>query len=210
MTKEDAEKQLQEVQSQIAILQEEEKRLKSVISDFVRDEKMKQYMEEIFQVTEENSMVVRLSSNTKTTPIMDKFYFSETPFLIFKRIFRIRNSSGTLITVSLVIKKGFPGDRAIDSGLTMTDLKKFAGAFIINNPYPERSRKYALVEELLYVAAKLTEDSNAIPFEHPIRLGGQTFSNQTGYGSEYNGNTLVSQGTLYGDTTGFYIIGVLV
>lgn len=44
----------------------------------------------------------------------------------------------------------------------------------------------------------------------PCHLGGQTFMNQTGYGSENEGDMLVHEGTLYGEVTDFQIIGVIV
>lgn len=46
--------------------------------------------------------------------------------------------------------------------------------------------------------------------ESSCHLGGQTFMNQTGYGSEYEGDMLVHEGTLYGEVTDFQIIGVIV
>ena len=56
----------------------------------------------------------------------------------------------------------------------------------------------------------MKEPNQAIAFDLPIRLRGQTYANQTGFGSEYNGDELVYQGTLYGETTDFYIIGLIV
>lgn len=49
-----------------------------------------------------------------------------------------------------------------------------------------------------------------VPFEKPCILGGQTNRNRIGYGWEYNGSDLVYEGTLYGETTKFLIIGVII
>jgi hypothetical protein len=91
----------------------------------------------------------------------------------------------------------------------MTDLKKSAGPLIPFNYYPESSRMYTLAKAMSIAGEKISDSEKIIPFEQPIRLGGQTYANQTGFGSEYNGDSLVTQGTLYGETTSFCIIGII-
>ena len=47
-----------------------------------------------------------------------------------------------------------------------------------------------------------------IYLEEPIMLRAQTSNNRTGYGSIYNGENLIHEGTLYGETTSYIIKGV--
>ena len=49
---------------------------------------------------------------------------------------------------------------------------------------------------------------NMIYLEEPIMLRAQTSGNRTGYGSIYNGEKLIHEGTLYGETTSYIIKGV--
>lgn len=210
MTKEYAEQRLRELREQIKALQNEEKSIKEFISNVERDEKTKEFLSTVYSVSEENSMFIRLYNDTRTTPIMDSFLNSDKKFLVFNQIFRLSNPNNYIWpSISLVIRKGALGISAIDSGLTMTDLKKLSGAPIIHGIFPENSRFYSLAEELLSVANSEKASNNAIALEHPVRLGGQTYANQTGFGSEYHGDTFV-QGTLYGETTSFYVIGFIV
>jgi hypothetical protein len=140
---------------------------------------------------------------------MDKFYFSKKEYLIFESVFHVNPGAKMgWLDISLIVRKGIPGGSVVDDGLTMTDLKKFSGTVLSRNYFPKQSRQYSLVEELLSAANKVSDTQRIVPFEHAVRLGGQTYKNQTGFGSEYRGDTLVTQGTLYGETTGFYVVGI--
>lgn len=44
-------------------------------------------------------------------------------------------------------------------------------------------------------------------FDNPISINAQSSSNRTGYGNEYYYDTLVYEGTKYGETSQFPIIG---
>ena len=57
--------------------------------------------------------------------------------------------------------------------------------------------------------AILAKDDEII-FETPFLLRAQNSSNRTGYGNEYNGYDLVYEGTLYGETTKYAFIGVII
>ena len=48
-----------------------------------------------------------------------------------------------------------------------------------------------------------------IKFEKPYLLRAQNSNNRTGYGNEYYGYDLVYQGTLYGETTNYAFVGVI-
>lgn len=167
-------------------------------------------LNELNAVSPDNSMHIKLSSDTKTTPIMDKYYFSDKKYLIIDRAFHVGKN---WTSVSLVIMRAqdlLIGN--VNGRMTMTDLKKFVGTSVgeyLLDAYKISDRRYDLIKELLIASSYINNAGDAVPFEKPVRLGGQTYANQTGYGSEYNGDDLVYQGTLYGETTGFCIIGVL-
>lgn len=95
----------------------------------------------------------------------------------------------------------------------MTDLKKNIRAFIseTSRSYLQTgSRLYPLYRELVAASKKDVNKGDIVPFERPCLIGGQTFSDQTGFGSEYYGGDLVYQGKEYGETTKFLMIGVII
>lgn len=211
MNKKEAEKQLKEVQKEITRLQKKADKLSCMIREMETMEITTQFVNSITTVSDKNSMHVRLERNSKTTPIMDSFWKSDKTFLVFDRLFWVVVfPQGILWRISLVIRKGWAPISIIDDGLTMSDLKMHAGLGIEPNQYWESGRVCSLAKEVLNAGPKMKEPNQAIAFDLPIRLRGQTYANQTGFGSEYNGDELVYQGTLYGETTDFYIIGLIV
>lgn len=208
MTKEQIQSEIDRIHEEILRLTEQENYLKKELHSAITDENTLALLNETMDVDDENSMAVSLNEYTKTTPIMDEFWNSQKRFLVFKNIFSIGKS---WTRSSLIVVRARNGCKARGLNLTMTELKKRAG-IVMTDDYikrvPENSRFYALASELSIAAQKITPDSEFIPFESPVRLGGQTFANQTGYGSIYEGTYQISQGTLYGETTGFYIIGI--
>lgn len=210
MTKAEAEQRVQEIRKEVAALQDEEKELKKQVIEMSRSEDTRVYLEDIYHLSEEDAMRVRLSHNMKSTPVMEKFYHSDKRFLVFQKAFHSKTAALGWIDISLVVKIGTYGIDVINDGLTMTNLKETCGAYLTTNIFTEQNRLYSLVAEMLTAANKASATEKIIPFDHPVRLGGQTFKDQRGFGSEYNGRTLIKQGRQYGETTGFYIIGIVV
>lgn len=209
MTKEDVQRKIDVVRGEIERLQEEERSLKKELRKIIVDENTQLLLGEVYEADSNNSMYVRLHEGTRTTPIMDQFYNSDKRFLIFDRIFSVGEN---WTRVSLVVTKGRRDVHMIDSKLTMTDLKKHAGMTVSKTyleTHSKTSRFYSLAQEMLTASSKLKADRSKVSFETPIRLGGQIYANQTGYGSTYEGTFQVSQGTLYGETTGFNVIGII-
>ena len=211
MTKDAAKRRLNEIQHEVTKLQAEAAELRKLIQSLTREEDTQAFLADIHNLEKGNTMATRLSHDTKTTPLMEKFWHSDKTFLLFEQVCSVTtNLARRWCPVSLVVKRGAPGLEIIDSGLTMTDFKKYAGAVFTSNFFSKSSRLYSLVEELLQASKKISESTKTVAFEHPIRLGGQTFKDQTGFGSEYHGDSLVVPGKLYGETTGFLIIGLVV
>ena len=209
MTKEEIENRIKEIGGEIKHLSEEADELQKKLKEIVNNENTESLLNEINDVNYNNSMTVRLYSDTRTTPIMDEFFNSDKKFLIFENIFTLDKK---WTKISLVVTKGCKNVNVIDSQLTMTNLKSESGSTLGEyrlKTLSETSRFFPLVKEILTASTKITDKQTKAPFEIPIRLGGQTFANQTGYGSTYEGTYQVTQGTLYGDTTSFYIIGII-
>ena len=163
-------------------------------------------LNQLFNVTSENSIRKRLFPDTRTTPIMDEFYNSDKQFLIFERMFTL---CPAWEHISLVVTKGCFGINYRDSGLTMTDLKKAVGTYIDETTLHYRKtndRKFPLYQELVIIGKKELHAGDEIPFQTPCVLGGQTFGDQTGFGAQYPGD----DGKEYGETTKFLIIGIIV
>ena len=170
----------------------------------------RKFIQEISLMNDKNTTIVLLENNTKTTPIMDKFYFSDKLFIVFESVLGMYTDRGWRY-ISLVVRKNntFEKIDCIDDDLTVSDLKKYRGTQIRGNPFDNKSRLYSLVNEIIQASKQISDSKIPISFEHAIRLGGQTFENQSGYGNYYYGETLLVQGTYYGETTGFYIIGAI-
>ena len=216
MTEEKIRDRIDEINKEIELLhvkedalQEELSKLQEELDTIEVNKNQTALLNEIFTVEPNNSMVVHLYKDTKTTPIMDEFQQSDKSFLVFDKIFSIGKN---WTKVSLVVVKDRWNTYCINSGLTMTDLKKESGRVIregYTNHNRESDRFFTLANELERASTKMTDNNSRIPFDNPIRLGGQTYANQSGYGSYYEGEFQVTQGTLYGETTGFIIIGII-
>ena len=218
MTKEEAKKRLSEVEKQISTINEtlenlknEQRDLQEFLEKTETEEITREYLNAIYQISNDNSMKVKLYDDTETTPIMDHFFHSDKMFLIFENLYFVdtpssNNRYGTRI--SLVVRKSKTGFRSKNDGLTMTDLKKSYGLYV--RDYGGRhDRKTSLINEILSAVSKPSTEEGIYAFETPVRLGGQIYADQTGFGSEYYGKDLIVQGKLYGETTSFYIIGFI-
>ena len=51
------------------------------------------------------------------------------------------------------------------------------------------------------------KSEDIILFDNPISINAQSSSNRTGYGNEYYYDTLIYEGTKYGETSEFPIVG---
>lgn len=203
-------KEIKELEEQLAQLYEKRQSIELVSKAAETDKATKLLLNQVCRVSCDNTLKVQLEKGTKTTPIMDSFQKSDKEFLLFENIFTLSENRKK---VSLVITKGVHGVRYVNDGLTMTDLKKAAktlvGAYSAN--YMSKSnRKYNLYQELIEVDKNKLVNGQGYAFRVPCLLGGQTFNDQTGFGSEYCGERLTYRGKNYGETTMFLIIGVIV
>lgn len=202
---------IKELTNEIKRIQDRQSALKNMLIKMNEAEATQRLLNSIYEVNENNSIYVQLDAGTRTTPIMDNFYYSDKKFLVFENAFYLSDCRSR---VSLVITKGCNNVNYKYNGLTMTDLKKAVKSYIGRNTLKylkKESRIYPLYQELTSVAKKIQKDetTNVMAFQTPCMIGGQTYTNQSGYGSEYCGEDMIYQGTLYGETSKFLIIGVI-
>lgn len=215
--------QISNLDDEIEKLKEQRDKLQDELDDYKKQKATELTLSLVDEVDEDNSRVEYLYSDSSTTPIMDSFYNSKDQFLIIDGAYtfgyKIAQQTSSVLkeskgytTVSLIVIKrnSLKGTVYVKkTGLTMTDLKlSVSRGSLYPRNQEKRERLSALAEELSRLDFSPYEKGDCVAFQNIIYLGAQTYRNQTGYGSEYCGEELVHQGTLYGETTGFFIIGV--
>lgn len=210
---------LMEKQKQLQALQAEIEALEKAKEDEMYAKNTQAFLDTIYDINVINSMHETLHSNTKTVPIIDRFYNSRIyNYLILPRFYYPRLYE-TSCSLDLVIRKIDRKIKYKTSAITISYLKQEYRKYIRDGDFLTRyegEKGYPLIKAILDIPQEdITRDitdpktNRAIPFKTPIKFNAQTSQNRTGYGSEYNNGELVYQGTLYGETTQFAIIGVI-
>lgn len=157
------------------------------------------FVNRIYQIDTTNSLCYEIKSTTKTTPIMDKFYNSDSEFLILKEFQKYYSDSDCVHDYSFVVVRGIKGIEHYKLQPTMTELKMHNSVTRMQD-----------IENCLDTIFKTPHSpGDKIPFDKPCLLGGQIYANQTGFGWEWEWGDLISEGTLYGEVTNFMIIGII-
>ncbi len=150
---------------------------------------------------EERTLSRYIYEDTGSVALMDEFEsLTEEGFKKYERlrVKNIKNISG--IRCQLIIER-MKENNDYHGDITMTDFKK---------GYTSSLMKYVTEEINNYKKSNKIESKQFIAFSSPYLLRAQNSSNRTGYGSEYNGYDLVYQGTLYGETTKYAFVGIIV
>lgn len=177
-------------------------------------------------------------TGSKTTNLFDEFEESKEKFL-FLRGFRlsIYLDSEKYYIYLIVTKRGTGYDNItmVNSDITISDIKKLSSSKSIkinintledltdidiadcpNISLPVYKfllmiSKFIRENRTRFLAESESNYKNDIVmnFLYPILLRAQNSKNKTGYGWEWSWNCLVSEGTLYGETTGYPIVGCL-
>lgn len=202
------ENSLRKTRGQIIALQEKEKAIESRICECKEKIAADAILNAIHTMKPDDIYYASLMPETKTVQLLTKFVDSKKPFLILISRVRIGLYAGDLIIVK---SQGHVKSRS--TGMTMTDIKK-AGTFtpytINNYADPDSTHRLtALCCQLKYLMDKGIQSGKTYHFNIPVALGGQTESNRTGYGNNFSifDDDFV-QGTLYGETTPFLVVGV--
>lgn len=155
-----------------------------------------------------NSYRVKIKRTTNTTPIITEFCENKKyEFLILDADMRLPNHkafSYIVIRANTIIagrKENVP---------TMTEIKSVSGKSISYITIP---RMQFLKEHILKEIKnnKNFPTNQIIPFSEPCPIGGQSDSNQEGYGWEWEWSYGIgdyTEGTYYGEMTGFSVIGI--
>lgn len=150
----------------------------------------------------DNSYYVKLKSTTATTPIFTEFCANDYEFLILDASMPILN----YFTYSyIIIKGGYTITEWEDDIPPVSELKSVQGQRLSSINFPRMQSLKTQIEQAMNEQEEI-KDGLIVPLKKSCPIGAQTQSNQQGYGyAEY-----FEQGTLYGEMTGFYVIGIII
>lgn len=150
----------------------------------------------------EKTLYKYISDKTRSVPLMDEFEnLTKEGFRKYERIVIKNTIWGKLGRYHLILARMSALEYVGD--ITMTDFKNQRGNYGLLMKHVETEVAKAKEKTVL---TKNIE----IVFEIPFLLRAQNSSNRTGYGNEYNGYGLVHEGTLYGETTKYAFVGVVI
>ena len=150
-------------------------------------------------IARDRCQVTYLKKTTETTPIMDEFWDSNKDYLIFRDFFTYNNNLLSLIVCKSLKKK----ITKINKPFIITELKKCSGQDIYSS-FPKEI--VPLIDAIKKVLSKVEiKAGDVIPFDMPIVLAAQTYSNQSYAIDDWFGMFIGSQ---FGEVTWFYIVGV--
>lgn len=150
-----------------------------------------------------------MRKTTSTTPIITEYCKSDKEFMVLNTRMRLpeyKQFSYIIVRSNKTIveaQKNVP---------TMSEIKSVADKSISNVNIP---RMQYLKEHIIAAASqcKNLTPNLIIPLSEPCPIGGQADFNQIGYGGEWNwlyGIGNYTEGTYYGEMTGFYVIGIMI
>ena len=151
----------------------------------------------------------------KSIDIMDEFVDNDYDYLELQNWYRItdsrdrkydRYSNEGRLNVSLLVSKDKTSSKSLcDFSPTMTELRemKYRGLFL-DFPYAEGS-----MSSIIRDACKEWKTDAFIPLTTEILLRAQTSYNRMDYGCEWLGGGDWEEKTLYGETTDFFITGII-
>ena len=232
-------KKLTDIEKQIAALKAEQEKLLKEQRDKEYAKNWRELCSSIRKATLNDFFSIVLEPTTKTIPIFDKFTNSKSPYMLIKNYGFLRTKVGTVkrkelnwffgssvsktynsykgADYSLILCKSWKRIDYISSDITATHLKQ---EWRIS---PENPPKYfvlrVLWEEIKKIVFTKYEaivkngkdiTNRFLPFTKPIMIGAQTSKNREGYGNQYCGEELVYEGTKYGETTNFLIVGCFI
>lgn len=170
------------------------------------------------------SIIVDIS----TVRVLDDYIKSNEQYFLISNSFNIFYNA-TIYDIYFVISNKIPiGKKIVKTNITMTDFKKlYNSRFNTLEKYtnyktnltnvdrtnvPKLSAPVLDFVELFFnhFANNITKQHNKgdiLFFDNPISINAQSSNNRTGYGNEYYYDTLIYEGTKYGETSEFPIVG---
>lgn len=194
-------KQIDDCMSKIKALEEQIEGYNNKLSEIEKlENELNEYKK---RPVAERTMSTYISKTSATINIMDRFEdknekgFKKYDRMVVKNIYHYNDD----YSFNLIIER--KGDKATVGSITMTDFKLGQSRSLITHA-KEEIRK-ATEENKTQLS-----DGKEIMFNLPYLLRAQNSSNRTGYGNIYNGESLVYEGTLYGETTSYAFTGVII
>lgn len=158
-------------------------------------------------INNKNTYFASVRKTTSTTPIITEYCKSDREFMVLNARMKLpeyQQFSYIIVRNNKTIvemQKNVP---------TMTEIKSVADKSISGVSIP---RMQYLKEHIIAAASqcKNLTSNLIIPLSEPCPIGGQSDFNQTGYGWEWDWSYGVgdyTEGTYYGEMTGFSVIGI--
>ncbi len=151
-----------------------------------------------------DELVEYVWEDTRTVDLLDQFegYGDRNPVryrrIVIKNIFNRKYTDEMIYGFNLVIERGWGSDYVGD--VTFTQFKRGEASALA---------RYIDSEVTDEIVEKYINKDRFYRFSKPYLLRAQNSSNRTGYGSEWIGGTYL-EGTLYGETTKYFIVGVYI
>ena len=223
------ENEIKQLETKIEALNTEKTQILKEANEKILIQNWQKLQDEIRNIQENQIYHAELNKQTNTVALFDAFYKQAKPYLKlgFTEFEYKKEKRGLLGSfydyinyssrVSLILIKSWNAIRRNYRTLTPTILKKYCDALLTHIPDNYDLRR--LFEEINSIPKQEFEtitkttgnfERKYYPLSKPISLGAQINKNLEGFGNEYCGNQLVYEGTKYGETTEFLIVGVCV
>ena len=221
---EEIDKQIKELEKSKKILEEEKEKILKEEKEEELSNNWKEIQNQVINISTKDCVCVSLARGTRTVPIFDSFMKSKKDYLLLESVFYYSYLTKTFFGmgpkytgISFIIKKIKKRIRVIgNDDITISVIKENIDKDIDIIKHNEFRLKKLAVEILNCfqndfnnkILKNESLQETFYSFSKPILLGAQTSKNREGYGNIYNGEELIREGTKYGDTTKFLIVGV--
>ena len=223
------ENEIKQLENQIEILKTEKRQIEIEEYNKILLQNWQKLQNEISNIQDNQIYSAKLTKQTKTVALFDNFYKQREPYLKLELTeFEYKKEATCFFgisshyisyysPVSLIIIKQWDAIRRTSRTLTISELKKYSHTSL--NHTPDNNELRRLFEEINGIPKQEFEmdikntgvfKRKYYPLSKPISLGAQISSNREGYGNQYCGEELVYEGTKYGETTEFLIVGICV
>lgn len=229
-------RRLKEIEKEQERLEAEKKKILALQEEVELKKNWRELCRQVKACNVEEMIAVELTETTKMIPVFDNFVKSEKKLLLIKNHGLLRLKVGVekrnvwnngqavlqdtdiykVARLSLIICKSWKRIYVNSSTLTPTKLKKNAFTWYDNKnidfeflPLWKEVNEAPFDELKKQLKDKRIVENKIVMFNTPVLMGAQTSKNREGYGNIYCGEELVRQGTEYGETTSFLIVGVV-
>lgn len=218
---------IDDIDKKIALLEAEKQKLLQIEKEQALLTNWKDIQDKITNLTDDQVLFEALNIKTKTIPLFDKFCYHQKSVLgLWFNDFEGYYQDNTIFSsqrkiyapICLLLIKNWKAVRCKPRTLTISDLKKCSHNDLKKITYDNNALN-ELFREINGAPRIEFEESmrkngyfkkKYYPLSNPIFIGAQTSQNREGYGNIYNGETLIHEGTKYGETTPFLIVGIRV